>query len=511
MATRCHGSCLSLNEFERARAEISGLNARFRFPFSLLRPPDLTDYDYLFPDLQDQPEALLIESPSTVGFLTRLADTMREEGTDPALDSTIPSAYTYFGQFVDHDVTLELRSTELSDLTGAGLAPLPLATVRGELKNGRSASLDLDSLYRHPARRDGARFVVGHVSQAPPDEGIRPHGKDEENDLPRKPVSADPDEDRAAQIGDARNDANLIVAQLHVAFLRAHNALVDRGHTFARARTLLRQHYQWVVIHDYLKRVVDRAVVDRILTEGHRVYSALAEPFFLPLEFSVAAFRFGHSMVRSAYNYNLNFLPARLRQLFAFTAFAGNFQPTVGVTFPTLPEHWIIEWERFIEGGTNFGRKIDTQVVAPLFALPNSVGGPLSGGSQLTVRNLLRGYQLRMPTGQAVAQALGITSLSPQEIRETAPTFAQLEAITAGGFDTRTPLWFYILAEAARGGGNRLGPVGSALVAEVLIGLVRRSQDSILAVPGWSPSLESLAGAGRFELPDLLRLAGNLG
>jgi hypothetical protein len=73
----------------------------------------------------------------------------------------------------------------------------------------------------------------------------------------------------------------------------------------------------------------------------------------------------------------------------------------------------------------------------------------------------------------------------------------------------KTPLWLwhYILAEAAfREGGERLGSVGSTIVAEVLVGLVRRSEGSILATEGWQPTLSS-AQSGTFTLADLFSFA----
>jgi hypothetical protein len=148
--------------------------------------------------------------------------------------------------------------------------------------------------------------------------------------------------------------------------------------------------------------------------------------------------------------------------------------------------------------------------------------GTSSGEAQLrahlAVRNLLRGYLLRLPTGQAVACALQkrlagvreIPILSEADIVKVALTPGQVIALKQGGFTTRTPLWFYILAEAAHcAGGNRLGPVGSTIVAEVLVGLVRRSASSILRAPGWCPTLPR-AQSERFTLTDLLRLAGVL-
>jgi nucleoid-associated protein YgaU len=127
----------------------------------------------------------------------------------------------------------------------------------------------------------------------------------------------------------------------------------------------------------------------------------------------------------------------------------------------------------------------------------------------LAVRNLLRGYRLRLPTGQAVAELLGLEALTPDQIEAQASSADQAQILRDAGFLERTPLWYYMLAEAGHGGGERLGPVGGTVVAEVLIGLVRRSQDSILRSAGWTPSLPS-AAPGHFELADLLRFAGVL-
>ncbi len=374
-----------------------------------------------------------------------------------------------------------------------------------------------------------------NTEQPPPHEKpfLRPPGKGLDNDLPREPRSADILHDRAALIGDPRNDENLIVAQLHLAFLKAHNRLVDEGLTFEQARRVLRQHYQYIVIHDFLKRrVADPAIVDGILQYGNRWYNALAEPFFMPLEYAVAAYRFGHTMVRAAYNFNLNFnlrpggVPATLELLFGFTALSGQIGPGPGgPETDTVPDNWIIEWENIIgDDNPNVGkaRRLDTLLAAvklnaaggkvekALFNLRNLQGEREQGlGAQLSARNLLRGYRLRMPTGQAVAGFLGLPVLTPDQLRAAAGNPDQEQALVDGGFLDRTPLWYYVLAEAKNGGGTHLGPVGSTIIAEVLIGLVRRSDDSILRTPGWVPSLPA-ATPGRFELADLLRFAGVL-
>jgi hypothetical protein len=244
----------------------------------------------------------------------------------------------------------------------------------------------------------------------------------------------------------------------------------------------------------------------------------------MPLEFSVAAYRFGHSMIRAAYNFNLNFnlsgdpdaIPATLGLLFTFTALSGQLGD-----FETLPDNWIIQWENLINAGGPFDRtrRIDTKLVEPLFQLTDFQGRPRRADrARLAVRNLLRGYLLRLPTGQAVARALqqklsgvrDIPVLSPNQIRNGAASDEQEGVLEDAGFLDRTPLWYYILAEASvLGNGRRLGPVGGTIVAEVLVGLVRRSENSILRVENWEPTLPS-ADEGTFTLADLLRFAGVL-
>jgi len=106
------------------------------------------------------------------------------------------------------------------------------------------------------------------------------------------------------------------------------------------------------------------------------------------------------------------------------------------------------------------------------------------------VRDLLRGETTALPSGEAIARTIGAEPLSACEVEHTWPH--------------GTPLWFYILKEAERrGGGDRLGPVGGRIVAEVLIGLLRADPTSYLSLePGWQPTLP--AAGPRFGLTDLL-------
>ena len=503
-----HGKTITLDDFRNARDTLTARSADIPLGFAVAEPLTTQDFGFLFPELQQNPANLLPQSSATRNALVELGREMLDENPESDEDADIPAAYTYFGQFVDHDITLEAQSAELPELVAPDLVPLSLGQIQNDLQNARTSTLELDSVYGLPAPRVGAKMQLGTVSEF----GSRPPGKDDFNDLPREGRSSNPELDRAAKIGDERNDENTIIAQLHVAFLRAHNALVDGGRTFGAARRVLRQHYQHIVLHDFLKRIADPQVVDETIQQN-RVYLPDPDNTFMPLEFSVAAFRFGHSMVRAEYDFNLNFLPASLGLLFTFTALSGQLGE-----FDTLPENWIIQWPNFVdvdEPATRT-RRIDTKLVEPLFTLPDLRGQPRQGDrARLAVRNLLRGYLLRLPTGQAVARALrqklsgvrDIPVLGPNRIRNGAASPDQVQKLEAGGFVERTPLWYYILAEAAvLEDGQRLGPVGSTIVAEVLVGLVRRSENSILRITDWEPTLPS-AQPGTFTLTDFLRVA----
>ena len=494
-----HGVIPTLERLTRATRAVHEVNRSADLPFSFAITSQTSSFGYLFPQLQFG-DALLPESPDMRGRLTRLGAAMMELSADRA-DSTIPSAYTYFGQFVDHDITFEAKSDDIVKLSDTEFRILTPEEIATKIENGRTPGLDLDNVYYKPAPRNCSRMVIGAVS---PPVGGKVLKSNPMFDVPRRPRNPKDENDRAALIGDKRNDENLVISQLHVAFLRAHNAITAKRHTFDEARKILRRHYQWIVIKDYLPRICDPFIVNEIVVGGNKIFLTDPDALFMPFEFSVAAYRFGHSMVRNVYRYNENFPLASLADLFMLTAFAGNLRNR-----DTLPADWVIDWNNFLTGGSNRARPIDTGLSRSLFDL-TLFGKPMPIEARLSVRNLLRGYMLRLPTGQAVASALNLPVLSAKEIEEIAARAGkeQLAAVREGGFSARTPLWFYILAEAANDASGRLGPVGSTIVAEVLIGLIRGSKDSILRKTNWKPSLGQTPGV--FTLRDLLDLAGVL-
>lgn len=240
----------------------------------------------------------------------------------------------------------------------------------------------------------------------------------------------------------------------------------------------------------------------------------------MPLEFSVAAFRLGHSMIRDRYEWNYYHSTTQWREapvlteLFAQTRFSGNLSGN-----PTLLSEWVIDWRRFydFEGYPydpaprqyNVARRIDTNFDLHLDEIS---GYPRTGLADdqlsITVRNLLRGFAVGLPAGEDVVEALGETLL-PRELLQSAEHRPWLNAAAFGG---KTPLWYYILKEAeVLKRGVKLGPVGSRIVAETLVGIIANSPDSILRPSEWTAPLyterQALDGSPRFEMADLLHFA----
>ncbi len=315
-----------------------------------------------------------------------------------------------------------------------------------------------------------------------------------------------------------------MVAQLHLAFLKFHNEVVAqikagtiepqspiRKSPFEEARDLVVWHYQWIVLHDFLGRILDPAQLDHVLEHGSSVFRDAVDPF-MPVEFSVAAYRLGHSMVRGIYDFNRVFrpggvFPATLELLFTFSgrsSVRGSSEPSDDPV--PIPSDWIIDWRRFFEIDPTvtpgLSRKLNPFLADPLGNLPN-VPPP----SSLAVRNLLRGKRLGLPPGQSVARHLGFEPLSPDQIA----TGSDGQVAAAHNLHVESPLWYYILKEAEiQGAGARLGQVGSRIVAEVLVGLLQKDPHSYLVRrPNWAPSLPSET-AGDFTMADLLRLVGEL-
>lgn len=446
--------------------------------------------------------------------LKALAEAMLdpEPDGDDRSNPAIPGGYTYFGQFVDHDITLDLSS--LSDKKRDPLG----------LENFRTPALDLDNVYglgpdgsphlyaRNPdsPRQRGPKLVVGHNINVDFG-GIT---GEFHNDLPRSPEGM-------ALIGDPRNDENLVVAQTQLAFIKFHNAVCDHlksegvpdADIFDQARRTVTHHYQWLVLHDWMERLCGEGATDRILNEGRKYYRFKHTPY-MPVEFSVAAYRIGHSMVRQRYSYNRVFPDTGFDFLFDFTGLSGGItgrlapeNPTAPVPVSNLPSNWIIDWRRFYDldrpdgVAVNATKKIDALLAKELHSLP-------TGGGNLAERNLRRGVSLGLPSGQDVAREMGLTPLSGDQIASGPDG----QVARDQGLHEATPLWYYILKEAeVTHNGERLGPVGATIISEVFVGLVHGDHQSYLWQEGkdWKPFLPSKEPE-RFTMADLLTFVNEL-
>lgn len=514
----------------RYHGEVTTRQERVMFRAAAVAAERRTTVGFMFGDLADDPANRLPEGKTTVDAMVMLGQAMAVDSS--SAESGIPAAYTYFGQFIDHDITKTLFDESLQPPGGPdviedeALKPLPREKVIELVSNARTASLDLDSVYDGlalEALQPGGTFRLGVVS---PSEFGPIQTADRFHDLPRRDLIPDPqneedqERDRQALIGDPRNDENLLVAQLHVAILRSHNKLVtERGLTSEEARTAIRRRYQWSILHDFLPRVCDPGVVKDILANGPSVWTAASKAdLFIPVEFSGAAYRFGHSMIRGEYSHNATFSPppgrvrATFNFFFTFTALSGDLTLEDGPSkkSPTLPDNWTIEWHRFFGTDTlpaslNPARRIDANLTPELGNLRNFQGLPIQDlMGRLATRNLLRGYLLGLPTGQAVANRLGLPPLPEDTLRKATPSGLK-EKIEEAGLLTRTPLWFYILAEAGDPegpDGQHLGPVGSRIVTETLWNLAKHAKDSVIEDPPSQAELDS----GEYTLKGLIKI-----
>lgn len=459
-----------------------------------------TAFGYMFPDAAKSSDCLLPASPQTEVSLLALGAAMGEPGTAPAQDSSIPSGFTYLGQFIDHDVTARTdRESAFSRIATATGAPLPITprdpdAIVTNLRNGRRPQLDLDSVYGDGPRLiplDGGNATPGSVTEA--DELYdSATGKLRHETLMAGAIDL-PRDGRKARIADMRNDENLNISQLHAAFLAFHNKIVDRvpgpadpAWRYAKARQIVRWSYQYIVARDYLARVCDTGIINDILRNGPRFYRPGVEDIYMPLEFATAGFRFGHSMVRGSYTLQSG-TERTISQLLGVSREhdnpADDLLEPVGANHRVKADH-TIHWGNFFEiGGATpqMARTIDTRLAEGLFDLPFEEGAPMGAMLRhLAQRNLLRGYLLSIPTGQAAAAATGVIPISAADM--TAGEHPDIvAALNGGGLSNRTPLWYYVLREASvQKQGQSLGHVGSTIVGETLIGMLKHDPTSYL-------------------------------
>jgi hypothetical protein len=426
------------------------------------RPTGAARYGHMFPGLEPlgtDPQ-LLVRAGSDGGICDAAA--VLDQLSPGGDDASEAAGWPFFGQLIAHDIT-----ADRSPITG-GVGP-------EELRNARSPKLNLEIVYSDGPigspylfdHGDPAKFLLG------PDGG----------DVPRN-------QQGVALIGDPRNDVHLFSLSLHVALLHAHNRIVDwlrengvpEADVFERARITLIWHHQWIVVHDFLPRLVGASLVEQVLAEGCRWFAPPPLEAYIPLEFADAAFRYGHGQIRHTYR-----LVEDGPALPLFPDLAG---------FGPLPADRRLDLTQVFDvpgrPPAQRAKRIDGRLAASLIGLPEQVTGAVDTAAyrSLAVRDLLRGETTGLPSGETVARLVGVAPLSDDELGQTWPH--------------GTPMWFYILKEAEhRGDGDRLGPVGGRIVAEVLIGLLRADPASYLSLePDWEPTLPA-TGSG-FGMADLL-------
>lgn len=176
---------------------------------------------------------------------------------------------------------------------------------------------------------------------------------------------------------------------------------------------------------------------------------------------------------------------------------------------------WVINWRNFIAetDPAKLARPLDPQLARQLSDLPNEDPPHLR---LLASRNLRRSYVLNIPTAQSVLAELASDGDPVAPLGETELIAgAAGQALRDNGYAKSTPLWFYILAEAATtGGGARLGPLGSLIVAETLLGLIATDPESYWNTAGsdagrWHPS-DAGIGADIDSFEALFTFAGVL-
>lgn len=431
-------------------------------------------YGRLFPELDPLRDGEAFFADQGRNAVEGRASAFVDDDAGAATDSAVPAGWPFFAQFVAHDLTAD-RSALVSR-----------ASVEA-LRNARVARLNLECVYgRGPAehpyffrRDDPVELLIGRN-----DAGA-------EDDVPRNPEGL-------ALVGDQRNDVHQPISQLHVAFLKAHNGLVDRlredgtpeEDLFREAQRALRWHLQWIVLHDFLPLLVGPELAASVVGGDRRWYRPGDTPA-LPVEFADAAFRYGHSQVRDRYRLNARMPATRL------------FPDLVG--FGAVPSRHVADWSELFDlpghpPAPQRAKRMDGRLVPSLVRLPRVITGDVAviEHRSLAIRDLQRGVATGLPSGEAVARAMDEAPLTVEEV-----------GVRELGWTWETPLWYYVLKEAElRGAGDRLGPVGGRIVAEVLAAVIDSDETSFRrADPAWRPSLPY--GGSTFGLGDLLLFASS--
>lgn len=436
-------------------------------PVTHIIPPE-RQFKKIFPNLPAH--------QTTAADLELLSKVMMDPNTRAPVDGAkVPAMLTYLGQFFDHDVTHDTQTT-LN-------VPADLTTI----ENKETSYFDLSNVYgaNNEFLNAQGKFDIGRTLNG-------------EDDLPRDPTTG------LALIADIRDDENLVISQLQLAFFKHHNRIFSELQLTNASLPLTqlidmtkRQvilHYQYIVVHDFLKPICGQ-YFDRLFdAQGTPVVHPAIEALgpSIPVEFTGALYRMGHSMVRDAYYVNADFdvFPIFAQQLPApLTS-----PPDLRGKRP-LPSFFTFDWSMFtpmpFSKGFQVAENFDYFITQSLYTLP-ILPGVIGGGSNiLPLRNLLRGVTYGLPTGQELARALGIPEseiLSVtnrnwvlQTLNTDLTTAADLIRLTEL-YGEQTPLFMYgLMDNHLNGYGDHLGVLPSLVIGNVILNLIRNSPVNIFA------------------------------
>jgi hypothetical protein len=468
-----------------------------------------------------------------------LAATMENTTPDPVGtnrgtsddSATLPAEYTYLGQFIDHNLDFDRTPQPTADVNPSSLTNFE--SFRFDLNNVFGAGPAADpQLYSSDHKH---LLVSGTLGEPQADGFPTVTGNGGVFDLARDPLTGQ------AILVEPRDDETQILSQISAAFVAFYNDFVDKGASYAQARHLTEEYYQELVLTDVLPAYVGQSTINQYLHTTSRGGVSVNTPNlpsgnFTPIEFSVGAYRFGHSLVRN--NYHINDIFPTTDDIDANVPIfdLANFQAgdlsggaplpgpdgsdTTTCTSTSLcnvpnPAGHQIQWKYFVpaldadpsEGGINFARQTQTSISPALFNLPaETIAGcadaptdpACSGSGSLIARDFARGNFDGLASGQDIAKALGCHVISAPSINPTKDPV----------FNSGTPLLYYVLAEAQKAGGpdRVLGCVGQSIVAQTFIRALWDTPNSILHTnfrP--DPNLVKLAPeTPKFSFGDLL-------
>lgn len=448
-------------------------------------------------------------APLTRGMLIDLGEALSkvpQRGLAELGEHDLPAGYTYLGQFIDHD--LQRFATADTPLFG---------TIHGDGKVPRAFPiLDLASLY-------GNGFNEVFVDQSTGKLRIKRLGKGE-FDLVRGELGA-------PLIADTRNEENLLISQLHVLFIRFHNAIVEHLKAEADssiepnvlydiARHAVVSSYLDIIQHDYLKRILWDEVYSAYFGQRDCQDFMFSDQMLSGTNaFNAAVFRFGHAMVRPEYVLNAYKTRVTLGQLFNYRAGSDYFKS--GATH--IPPKVCIDWHRFFYTKEDYRNASKGRQIAVHLSPKNTIilPGLMWPNNTLAIRNLLRSWNEKIPLAQffenkiktlSVFDELSIFPLLTPDTMDT-PVVSMFNQVANGeALKHKTPLWYYTLREAqfvqqspAYRWRGYLGPLGSVIVASVFKQILNQSKPLLSATtPNSSemdvPKVSSMTGLLKFVL-----------